>query len=251
MGFTRLNNFLYGYYNDPSNHISADKFWGKTVIIDFSQVMNNKCRGMLSSGKYMTRKDGKRTTHMNAIFNIAMQYLHEGIIPFFVFDNKIPKEKTVMSDTRTKHKEKAKLFCEDSTIDTDVYEYTKNLKKGFELSCKELHDCKIILDLLGLSYFDETISEADPQCVALSTAYKDTIMGIISEDTDMLGYGASKVYRSKYYDDAKKKYIFKNFTLNCDDMQLVEIDRSKLFVFLKNNYTKRRKRENQKNIVYI
>ena len=234
MGFTHLNKFLYDCYNDTTNHISIDKFLGKTVIIDFSQVINNKCRGRLSSGKHMTRYDGKKTTHIYAIFDIVMQYLNEGIIPFFVFDNKIPKEKLITTDNRKKHKEKAKLLCESAKKDNDFDKYAKNLKKSFTLSQKELNECKLILNLCGLAYFDKTIDEADPQCAALSLINKDNIMGIISEDTDMFAYGASKVYRSKYYDNTQKKYLFKSFTLNCDEMQLIELDRIKILKFLKN-----------------
>ena len=93
MGFTHLNGFIDDYYKSSTNIVNIEDFWGKIVVPDFSQVMNNKCRGQLSRGSYMTRRDGKKINHINAIFEIAMQFLAEGVVPFYVFDNKTPKAK--------------------------------------------------------------------------------------------------------------------------------------------------------------
>lgn len=107
--------------------------------------------------------------HIFGIFCKLVSMLHAGIVPIMVFDGNPPSIK----------KKKVKHRADKSSIkhiDRSVYD-----------------DSKILARLMGV-HVVQSLEEADSQCAALDIMSVSN--GVVSNDTDMLVFGAKKLLRN-------------------------------------------------------
>ena len=83
------------------------------------------------------------------------------------------------------------LYCDKNKIDL---EYIKHFKKSFNINSNEIKDCKYFLELMGLPFI-ESYEEADKECAIIYNKFKYLISGIMTEDSDILLFGGSCIYK--------------------------------------------------------
>jgi len=166
----------------------------KIVIVDAVYVIYKYCIAIRNTGKDYVNNEGNLSSHLFAIFNISSYLLKNNITPIFVFDGKTPEIKKNTILDRKKKKVKAINELNNNEIICDNNTYIKNFKKSFHL--EEIHylECQMLLDSLSINYIIAP-EEADSQCATLSY-YNDNIAGIISDDTDILVFGATKLIKN-------------------------------------------------------
>jgi len=191
MGVRKFTRFFSNVINNPKNKRKIVDFCGGVAVIDTSHILHKKCRGMLANHIDMRRTDGKSTNELFVVFTFTLGLIRKGIMPFYVFDGKTPKEKNGTVKERKHARQIAMMNCENIS-DKTSNQYTKNKKKCFQISRESIEECKIMLDLMGIQYTDSP-GEADPQCVAIATHYADKCAGIISDDSDLVVFGGGKI----------------------------------------------------------
>jgi flap endonuclease-1 len=190
---------------------SIDNLSGKPIIIDVMLYIYKYIIGIRNNGTDIINEEGNNINHIYAINNLIKIFSEKGILPICVFDGKSPdikkdtidKRKNIINTCDVKCKEleiKINLndeywydnFGEDN--DTEINEYIKNFKKSFSMNTKIVNECKYLLSCFGIPYVD-SVNEADSQCSVLSHYYKNVIPGVLSEDSDILIFGCSTLYR--------------------------------------------------------
>lgn len=161
MGVKGLYKFLNGKYT-PTPRILED-YAGKTLGIDMSQ---HAYMWQLSS---KMSHDGKPTSILNGILNLVVEFISAGVSPVFVFDGPAPALKGKTLEARRETRE-------------------------FSFTAEASGDCQILLSALGVPFIVAS-GEADATLAALCAEEK--IHAVVADDSDMLAYGASRVWRRK------------------------------------------------------
>jgi 5'-3' exonuclease len=174
----------------------------KIVIIDTVYILYKYCIAIRNSGKDYVNKNGNLSSHLIALFNLATFLLKNKITPIFIFDGKTPEIKKNTIQERKKRKLRA---INELSEENNENNYIKNFKKSFYLEEIHFQECQLLLKCLGINYIIAP-EEADSQCATLSHYDKNLIAGIISDDTDILAFGGTKLLKNfniknKCYDE--------------------------------------------------
>lgn len=170
------------------------------VIVDASFVLYKQCIG---------RQRTLRTEniHIVSIVSFTCDLLSYGLQPIYVFDGKPPKEKIDMINKRKSFKQKL--------MEKDI--------PSVHITLRQMMECQHILTLMGIPYV-VCLEEADIQCAVLNMYYKDRVIGVITDDTDILLYGGT---------------ILKNFSLKTG--RTIELNPTNVLDFLLEEANKIRK----------
>lgn len=179
---------------------NISRFDNMTIAVDASGMIYQTVIAIRSSGNDMTNKKGELTSHLHGIFYKLLNFLEHKIIPIFVFDGKPPENKNRVIQNRNARRKQAidniTELGDDVTTDNELY--IKNFKKTFKPSKKDIIECQIMLDLLGIPYICAP-GEADVICAWLATKCdingKRYVKGICSDDSDMLALGAPYLFK--------------------------------------------------------
>ncbi len=122
--------------------------------------------------------------------------LRNSIIPICVFDGKVPDLKRYTIDKKKCNTKQAIKKCEEleNLGEDETEEYLKNYKRSLVIGYEIIDSCKKFVKLAGLPVVD-SVGEADPQCVAIYHYYGEQIEGIMSEDSDILNCGGTRIIR--------------------------------------------------------
>lgn len=185
------------------------EFKNITVAVDTSLLMNQCGIAIRNYGVDMVNERGELTSHLNALFYKCLGFLQNEMVPIMVFDGKAPTIKSVTSERRTQRKLEASKKIENIS-DTDDPEYVKHFKQTFRLRSSDITEATILLDLMGIPYIIAP-EEADVVCAWLSSRknkngklYAD---GVCSDDSDMLAFGASYLFKDMLKSMGGKKPV--------------------------------------------
>jgi 5'-3' exonuclease len=181
---------------------------------------------MRSKNKEVLTLQGQNISHIHGLINSLTYYLKHGVTPIFIFDGKSPDiKKNKIEERRHVLKQNLKKLKEleiikndinsnikkhnnkDISDDIDLFnlteqnekmtivqeEYKKIYKKSIILKDYFVIDWIQILELLGLPVLKAN-EEADPLCAFMSNIHNN-IYGVISDDSDMLVFGAKRLMR--------------------------------------------------------
>ncbi len=97
MGIKNLKKFLDKYAPTSQSIKKYEDYANKTIAIDTSLIIYKYIAATRKSGKDITTKDGRITSHIMGIFHLICNLLSHKITPIFVFDGKPPdiKKKTL------------------------------------------------------------------------------------------------------------------------------------------------------------
>ena len=190
MGIKNLLKFL-SQYDDILLKIKDDDFKYEKVAIDISIILYKVIIAIRNSGADLMNKKGEIVSHILGLFNKTIYLLKKKIIPIYVFDGDAPKLKSKVLEERKEIKKKAWEKLESDDIDEK--EKIKYFKRTVSISWKQLEECKELLDLMGIPYINAP-EEADAQCAWL--VKNGFASGVLTEDMDILTFGANKIYRN-------------------------------------------------------
>lgn len=143
-----------------------DQLGSGYLVIDTSISIYQAVTAIRARGKDLTTDEGMITSHIYVIIYRILRMIRYGIIPIFVFDGATIEEKLETIEKRR------------SLKTNDSFKITNDIKQSTQL----------LVNLLGLPYVIST-DEADPVCGYIATKYKKKVLGVVTEDTDILMYG--------------------------------------------------------------
>ncbi|ARF09213.1 FLAP-like endonuclease XPG [Catovirus CTV1] len=190
MGINGFGNF---YKNNCAKEKEVNNFLGDVLVIDAIFQLFRYAIAYRKKGKDMCNPQGERIIHLWALMKYTLYLLRIGITPFYVFDGKSPDLKKDTIENRNTIKSKALVKLLNLEDDKESKEYIKNFKKTYSLTSQEIKDCLELLDLMGIPNI-RAKGEADSYCAALSKT--DKFYGVISNDTDLLVFGAKKLLKN-------------------------------------------------------
>lgn len=203
-----LNMFSNKFYLNPDKDYcpaTIGQYKGKIVIVDALNRIYKQTIGLLQKNEY------DEVLHIDSIFRFATGLIKFGMLPVFVFDGKSPKEKSSVIAKRINDRKINELKC-DELDNHKSDEYLKHYKKKYHLNTEKIDDCKKVLNLLGICYIDSP-EEADVQCASLAHYLSDHIGGVITDDYDVLMYGAPIILKDFSFKNSKTMEIEKDYVL--------------------------------------
>jgi flap endonuclease-1 len=215
MGIKNLSQ-LFNDYN-LKKELGKDNFKEKTKIaIDVSIMIYQVVIAIRNSGADLLNQKGEITSHILGLFNKTIKLLQNNIIPVYVFDGKPPNLKENVLSNRKVVRSRALQKLETQLTDEDRIKY---LKRSVYISKKQIEECKELFDLMGIPHITAP-EEADSQCAYLVKV--GLVDGVLTEDMDILTFGANKIY-SNLSSFRKQSYmielneILKKFELSQDE----------------------------------
>lgn len=175
------------------------------VVIDVASIVYRYTIGSINGGTEICDRDRNKIPEIYYLVIIAVRLLSLGILPIFVFDGSAPDIKADTIKQRRKCKDDAEENLErivntnkeNSTTDSDETmkkEFIKYKKRAYRPYIGNIQRAYILLWLMGLPVIDSP-KEADPQCAAIAASYGDDVIGVITDDLDVLAYGSSNILR--------------------------------------------------------
>ena len=161
-----------------------------TIAIDISILLYQVIIAIRNSGADMMNCQGEITSHILGLFNKTINLLKINIIPIYVFDGKPPELKLKVIQNRRDIKYRAFIKLEEDLSEEDKIKY---FKRTVSISKKQIDECKELLDYMGIQYV-EAPEEADSQCAML--VKNGLASGVLTEDMDILTFGATTIYRN-------------------------------------------------------
>lgn len=230
-GFDKLYSYVCNKYTKTFID-TVEKNKKKYVVVDTSQILNKYCRGRIKNNTTVINEFGKDITHIYCIYVLTHTLLSSNIIPIYVFEKKSPvsKRKTILQ--RNKISFNAKRKCSD--MEYKNKEYYCHLKKTFRVGSMITTECKHVLDSIGIKYI-ESVGEADQQCAALSAYYEDKIIGVITDDTDILVFGGNNILKNfsiskKTYNLVNRTHLFSSMLATANKIR-ENVELEKLYTF--------------------
>jgi flap endonuclease-1 len=126
------------------------------------------------------------------------------IIPIYVFDGKPPEFKTKLINLRREVKQKANDKLTENITEEEKIKY---FKRSVSISKKQIDECIELLELMGIPYIIAP-EEADSQCAELVKC--GIADGVLTEDMDIMTFGADKIYRNLTSYKKDNMFILKN-----------------------------------------
>ena len=212
MGIQHLNKFMRANCPDAIKPITLGQLRGKVIAVDTSIYMYRFAgEGILIEGMYQ----------------LISLFRHYDIVPVFIFDGKMPTEKSdimvIRRDAKVAAENKYNLVKErmKSSSEQDVirelrYDLDSLRKKFIRLRNADIRNVKKLMDMCGVTYY-EAEGEADQLCAKL--VIKRKAYACLSEDMDLFVYGCPRVLRYLNLTNSRVvlyslKYILENLDMN-------------------------------------
>ncbi len=199
--------FLNTNYPNLIHIIDKNDFGKKLIAIDISILLYQVIIAIRNSGADMINLQGDISSHILGLFNKTINLLKMNIIPIYVFDGKPPEFKTKLINLRKEVKNKAYEKLSQELSQEDQIKY---FKRSVSISKKQIEECIELLQLMGIPYIIAP-EEADSQCAELVKC--GIADGVLTEDMDIMTFGADKIYRNLTSYKKENMYILKNEVL--------------------------------------
>jgi len=218
MGIKNLSKLLDKYAPTSREIKKYEDYTGKTIAIDTSLVIYKYISAMRKTGKDLTNKEGRVTSHLHGLLYLINKLLSLKITPIFVFDGKPPDIKKGTLKKRQDIKKNAENKLTDEALtQLSIEEKIKFFMQSTRISPEIIEDTKLFFKILGIPFVD-SVEEADAQMVCL--VENKIAYAVATEDMDLLTFGSDRV--------------LKNFFSLKED-KIIEIDREKMLKQLKMN----------------
>lgn len=207
MGIKNMLKFLNTNYPNLIHIIDNNDFERKMIAIDISILLYQVIIAIRNSGADMINLQGDISSHILGLFNKTINLLKMNIIPIYVFDGKPPEFKSKLINLRKEVKNKAYEKLSQDLTDEDKIKY---FKRSVSISKKQIDECIELLQLMGIPYIIAP-EEADSQCAELVKC--GIADGVLTEDMDIMTFGADKIYRNLTSYKKDNMFILKNEVL--------------------------------------
>ncbi|MBU0758277.1 MAG: flap endonuclease-1 [Nanoarchaeota archaeon] len=186
-----------------SQEIEFERLAGKKLVIDSSNIIYQYLSSIRQpDGTPLTDSNGNVTSHLSGLFFRTTRLMEKGIKLTFCFDGKAPdlkkKEQERRKALKIDAKEKYELAMEKQDIDM-MKKYASRLSR---LTPEIIAESKELIEALGLPII-QAPSEAEAQSAYM--VKKGDFYGSVSQDTDGLIFGATKLIKNLTISQKKKK----------------------------------------------
>ena len=214
MGIKNLMKIIERFAPQAVSDKKITDYANKKLAIDANLMIYKSIFALRKNG-YDLKNNGIVITHLHVMLSKIIGMLRYKITPIFVFDGESHSMKQATLKEREETKKKLSLKYYNATTESakKKYYYLKS-----DVTYKEIDDCRQMIKFLGLPIIDAP-EEADSQCAYLSR--KNLVYGVVSDDMDMLLFGA--------------KRLIKNFSVS-ETKKMQEIDLSKTLKYLDLSY---------------
>ena len=231
MGISGLYKFINTNFPDIYNVINMYELRGSACVIDGMQHIYSQLIYLRTRNKEVITDNGQNISHIHGLINSLVYYLKNDVIPIFVFDGKVPEIKKKKIEERKRYvqdnldklkslknirdnilSEQAEYLEQTEQTEEFIFgtppstsnstslslnhiqeEYNRIYRKAILMKKYYVNDWIEILELLNIPVV-KAPGEADPLCAYLLKNNPD-IFGIISDDSDMLVFGAPVLMR--------------------------------------------------------
>ena len=190
MGIKKMLKFLNSNYPNIIKKIDNKELDGKIIAIDISILLYQVVIAIRNSGADMFNNQGEISSHILGLFNKTINFMKMNIVPIYVFDGKPPKFKLETINNRKEYKQKANEKLNSNIDEEDKIKY---FKRTVHISKAQIEECIELLEIMGIPYVIAP-EEADSQCAELVKC--GLADGVLTEDMDILTFGAAKIYRN-------------------------------------------------------
>ena len=190
MGIKNMLKFLNTNYPNVIRKIDTVNFEGKLIAIDISILLYQVIIAIRNSGADLMNNQGEITSHILGLFNKTINLLKMNIIPVYIFDGKPPEFKNKILSERREIKQKAYNKMQTPLSEEDKIKY---FKRTVSISKAQINECIELLETMGIPYIVAE-EEADSLCAEL--VKKGLVDGVLTEDMDIMTFGATKIYRN-------------------------------------------------------
>jgi flap endonuclease-1 len=233
MGIKKMLSFINNNSPNSCKNTHVKSLMNKTIVIDASMLL------------YQFKIKNKLISNL---FLICTTFRYYNITPIFVFDGKPPKSKESSIEMRKAKKEKFYKEYKDieqqlnnnrdnementtSQSDSELNKKMNILKSKCTYITKvDIENVKQLFNLYGIHWV-QSVGEADIVCAYLM---KQDVYAVISDDTDMFGFGCKNVIRS--YNITTNTFDMYSLSRILNDTELSQHDFSYLCSLCKTDY---------------
>jgi flap endonuclease-1 len=188
------------------------EYKGIKIAVDASLLIHKTVIALRSAGRELTNLEGGLTSHLQGILYKTIRFLENGIIPVYVFDGRPPRIKmSTLQKRALEHQSQDREDredCEDreGREDSEGHQnrrgrqrsQSRQNRRHYVLTRQDVHEAQKLLELLGVPYLMAP-GEADVLCAWMASRYDSFdhpyVKGVCSDDSDMLVFGAHKLYK--------------------------------------------------------
>jgi flap endonuclease-1 len=225
MGISGLTKLIYKHAPDAITKKKFGEFQGQTIGIDASLIIYQIVIAMRNMGCDLTNTSGEITSHLYGLFYKIIKFTENGITPIFVFDGRAPSIKNVTIGKRKLQRDTATAKLAepvDPLNPNNKEDRVKCFKKTYSISRKEIREAQILLDLMGVPYI---VAPGEADIVLAYLASNGFVDGVCSDDSDILVFGSTNIYKDM------SRYMNKNKDISVVSLKKVlkglKIDMSK------------------------
>jgi flap endonuclease-1 len=182
--------------------ITLKELKGKTFAVDaFNTIYQFLAILRTYDGTPLKDSHGNITSHISGLFSRTTSLMQKGLKLCFVFDGEAPELKKEERKRRRALREKAEEEHKKATESKDVAAMKKFSQRLSKLTTDMIKESKELIEALGLPVI-QAPSEGEAQ--ASYMVNKGDVYAIISQDTDSLLFGATKMIKNLSVSSRKK-----------------------------------------------
>jgi len=186
-----------------SREISLSELNGKIVAVDaFNTIYQFLTTIRQYDGTPLKNSKGEMTSHLSGLFFRTTSLMKQKIKPVFVFDGISPDLKEEERERRKKIKKEAIEKYNKAVEEGDVELMKKYASRTVSLTEEILNESKELLAALGVPII-QAPSEGEAQAAYM--VKKGDCYALVSQDTDGLLFGATRIIKNLSISGKKKK----------------------------------------------
>ncbi len=187
----------------PAKEIKLEELSGKVLAVDAM----NQLYMFLSSirgpdGTLLQDSKGNVTSHLSGLFFRFARLMQSDIRLVFVFDGKMPDLKRKEQQRRAAAKVKAEFAYEEAKAKEDIEAMKKFAQRTSKLTPEMKEEAKRLIAAMGMPIV-QAPSEGEAQAAYL--VKKGQAYAVMSQDTDSLLFGATRVVKNLSITRRKKE----------------------------------------------
>ncbi|MBD3204008.1 flap endonuclease-1 [Candidatus Woesearchaeota archaeon] len=204
-----------------SKEISLEKLKNKRLIIDAYNTLYQYLSSIRQrDGTLLMNSKGNVTSHLSGLYFRTINMMKKGMKIAFCFDGESPELKKEEKKKRKKRKEKAKEKYEKAKAEHDIFAMRKYAARTSKLTYQMVAESKELISAMGLPVV-QAPSEAEAQAAYMVS--RGEFFGIITQDTDALLFGSTRIVKNLTISRKRKKRNAMGYeTINPEIIELSE-----------------------------
>lgn len=175
---------------------------GKILVVDSFNILYQFLTTIRQQdGTPLKDSHGNITSHLSGLFFRTTSLMEKGLKLVFVFDGVVPELKNAERERRKALKIEAQREYDKAVADEDIDAMRKFAQRTTVLTPEMVNEAKKLLTLLGLPVI-QAASEGEAQAAYI--VKKGEAYAVVSQDTDSLLFGATRVIKNLTISGKKK-----------------------------------------------